>query len=322
MRQLPIYNQESPSSETQLRILRSTARQATESGQQAVTVFLQAPRLNNTIERPITSTLYPRDSINGKPDGYLFEISSQLGCVVGCDFCGCDDIVGSLHPSEVVDQIQILQNSARQFGIENHESNFISFTDGGELFLNPECPEILSAVYNYMPADIKVSSVLPVNLVSQANISYLLDFMENCDHSIRLQVSLYSTDETLRNNSARVPLMSFSELRVLGEQFMSRHPNGRKITLTFTLTEDTHCVPQEILECLPPDTFVIRLHPFKENNLGTGLNTISDDNCRRLAKEFEALGYHTICQIYNPHEIDQLISGGSRSHINNLLSHE
>lgn len=291
---------------TQLEFFRETSvRSANENGDPTILAFLKSPHVDHTIEQPITPRLFPRDKNGG---GYLFELCPQVGCPVGCDFCECGSLRGNLSPQEVVEQIKILQTEAASRGIAIPGPYKIEFTDGGELLLNPQCIDILLAVMQYMPVKIKVSSVLPNLPVLRTNIHEMLKLVETYEPGLNLQASLSSTNPGKRQERMRgkVSLLPFTDIRRLGEEFIQRHPENRKITLTFTLTEDSHCVPEEIVGILPPELFVIRLHPFKPHRKSEMPRMISVGKSTELARRFTDIGYRVIHEILDPVEARQL----------------
>lgn len=281
---------------------------ANANGEHSLTAFLGSPRLNNAKDQPITCTLFPTGT-----GGYLFEVSPQLGCLVGCDFCGCGPLRGNLTPDEVVEQLRILQEEAHRKGIKLDGTNKIEFADGGELLLNPNCIEIIHAVTNYLPVKVKLSTVLPNTKLSRRNLEQTLVFMRDYEPQINFQISLYSTDKTIRQRASGVPLFSFEELRVLGQRAMEAHPTGRKMTLTFTLKSNSHCFPQEIVNILTPDIFVVRLHPYKDNGIERDFETIDEEEYMRLEQEFHYLHYEIIGNPYDQLERHQLTTGGTKA---------
>lgn len=283
--------------------------QGNNAGDLAITEFLATERFG-TQNQPITCTLYPRRRGTGE---YIFEISPQLGCVVKCSFCGCGNFAGNLSPAEIVEQIDILKNDAIQNDIDI-KSPKISFADGGELILNPHCPQILKAVTHNTPADVKVSSTLPDTVLARKNLEAILQFVPTYyseDHNVAFQLSLFSTNPDIRQSSSRIPLMSFDDMRTFGQRWNGQHPINRKITLTFTLTSKSHCVASEIADELPPSLFIIRLHPYRPND--TGLTTVDIEQCRQIESDFLQFGYTVIREVFDEQESNQLITGGTNT---------
>ncbi len=282
------------------RLSEPAIKSANAAGDITVTEHLATGKLGSVVQ-PVTCTLYPRNRGTGE---YLFELSPQLGCVAKCNFCGCGPLRGNLSPEEVVEEIQILKFDAIENGIEIKNPK-VSFADGGELLMNPQCAEILDAVCAEAPgADIKISSVMPDFPVIRRNLKKIIG------RDVAMQISVVQT--------AGVRQFPFEDIRKFAEEYTLNHPRNRKITLTFTLTNDTVCLPSEINSALPPDLFIIRLHPYRPN--GRNLQTIDPVKNRSLAEEFRSLGYKVILEEYDQFELAQLITGGTLSIRNKVES--
>lgn len=256
----------------------------------------------------VTCTWFRNRSCN------IFEISSQIGCRIGCIFCGCGDFKKDLTPDEVLEQIKILQQSGKQAGVPLNEVNKINFTDGGELLFNPHCIDIIHAVTTYLPLKIKISTVMPDAEIVRENLNWIMNFMQHYQPGVVFQISLTSTDEAIRQSASNRELMSFDELRQFGEQWLSSHPLRRKVTLTFTLMSQSHCVPEEIAEVLPPSLFVVRLHGYKPNNV-EGVEPMNSEMRDRLNRKFQKLGYKTIYDDPDDFDNKQLIIGGTKTSV-------
>lgn len=302
------------------------------SGQRSndsIGMLLDLPRLGRTEEaarrQPLVCTLYPR--AKGEV-GYICEVSPQVGCIIGCDFCQCGEFRANLTPAEVAEQIRLLQTAAVEHGIPLEEVNKISFSDGGELLLNSHCMAIMRATVGHLPAEVKVSTVLPDLSLVRRNLAGLMEFARAYAPCMTLQVSLYSTNEEIRRSSAMgfggrrrepIPLFSFDDIRHLGQEWTSNHPQRRKITLTFTLTSQSHVDPCEIVFVLPPELFRIRLHPHKDNN--SGFERLDLSACRELKQRFFDAGYDdTHLDEYCDEDIDQFVDFGTASLVRAVLS--
>lgn len=243
------------------------------------------------VKNPARCTLYSR-----KSGGYLFELSPQLGCVVGCDFCDCGEFRANLTAEEVVGEIKILQHEALDRGISINGPCQIAFTDGGELLLNPRWLEIIEAVTAYFPADIKISTVLPAEECVRRKLRKIFSFMKNYPFQTKLQVSLYSTDPKIRQNASKIPLMSFEEISLWGEEFVRLNPSGRKVTLAFTLTDHSFCWPDDISSILTPENFAIALYPYKKNTKNGDIKPMEEESIRDIADAFRKKYYTVITE--------------------------
>ncbi|MFH0820586.1 MAG: radical SAM protein [Candidatus Peregrinibacteria bacterium] len=297
----------------ELEVVSTKIFQCNERGDRQLVAFLRAPQINHDPSRqPITSTLCPKDNNGG---GTVFELCPQVGCVVRCKFCGCGEFRGNLTPSQVVQQIRILLKEAEKNGIFLPLPHQIDFSDGGELLLNPRCREIFEAVTTRIPASVKISTTLPLPgyPVVEKNLVEILNLIETYRPQVKFQISLSSTNPETRQKNSRVPLFPFERIREIGENILKRHSNHRKTTLTFTLLNDSRIIPKEIVKKLPPDFFVIRLHPYKPNNIDGHVEAMDPQEVKRLDGEFRALGYKTIFETPDFWERDRLRQGGTKS---------
>lgn len=282
---------------------------ANDYGAHSIVLWFQHPEAKGL---PLTSTLYPKR----RESGYLLEISPQQGCSIGCDFCGCGKFQKSLEPEHVMQQIKILRERAQKIGIQDNEIEQINFTDGGELFLNKHCEAILRTILTEEPnINIKVSSVLPKTSLSKKNIDAFLNLVNEYKTRLRLQVSLYSSSETIRTSSTKVPLFPMGEVNSFAEQYYRLVNQARKITTTFTLTNKSICDPNDIINHISPNYSAIRLHPYRSN--GTNNMTISQEKLTELSTLFKSHGYTVITEYYDQHEAEQLEHGGTLTYTYN-----
>lgn len=269
--------------------------------------------VGDTKAHPIVARVLPRDR---QGSGHIFEVSPQLGCVVGCNFCSLSPSKDALHrnltPWQVVDQIKILEAEAerRDFQINPYK---INFTDGGELLLNPYCPDILAEVSRHLRRKIKISTVLPDLPITRTNLGETFDFMRNYEPGLSWQISLSSTNEHGRQQQKRgsVPLYSMYNIKDVCERIKQAYGGIRKATLTFTLTDKSDCNPSEIIDVLPPSLVRPRLHPFKENR--TGEKSMPTEKIEELRQVFVRAGYtDTAVDTLDETEALELTKGMSR----------
>lgn len=281
-------------------------------GEHLLGLHLRSRDLKNTEDQPITCALYPR---GGAHNGYTREVSTQLGCIIGCDFCGCGRFGGSLSPDEVVEQIRLLTLLAASKRVPLSAPLKTSFTDGGEIILNRRCMEILEVMRETPRLPMKISTVFPDLPRARRHLDQILERIREQGLNVLIQISLYSTDETQRQASSRcgVRLSSDQKIRELGQRYLDARSDHRKATLSFTLKDDSHCVPAEIREILPPELFMIRLHPYKRNHVQPPITPMSDVECAALQTEFERLGYKVVRDRYDPIEKGWLNLSGTRA---------
>jgi len=262
-----------------------------QEGDRFITIFVKYPKQKTM--GITTFTLFPRDLSNG---GYMFELSPQIGCSVGCPFCGVPPFERSLTEMEIFEQVIILTREAIRRDITIRGPYKYSFTDGGELLQNRRCLAIVKLLSSALTADFKISSVLPNTQLVKNNIKKLLVFAEKVrgKMTMQLQISMFSTDEKIRRASSKRSLMPSVQIAEMGKQWLEA--TGRKPTLTFTLTDTSHCQADEIVNILPPKLFMVRLFPYKLNGL-SGIKTINPKQLTKITNEFIGAGYKLVpCQ--------------------------
>lgn len=232
-------------------------------------------------------------------NGYLIAPSTQIGCCVKCDFCDMSDLPykADLSAEIILEQISLILNKAIKFGYKVTEKPLkISFVKGGEGLLNKEFPKALELIAENLEIPIKVSTTFPDLHIAHEVYSGIERFASSYSEPTQIQVSLISTNEEFRSKIVRVPLISFAKLGEYGEQWKQNVPNARKINLTFTLTEETPCDPQDIYTVLSPEYFAVRIRDWLPTKPGiqAGLINPSQQKIYETAKKFEDFGYKMI----------------------------
>ncbi len=231
--------------------------------------------------------------------GYLIAPSPQVGCCVKCDFCDMSDLPyrGNLPAEIILEQMALILNRAMKFGYKVLEKPLkISFVKGGECFLNPKFPNALELIAENLALPIKISTIFPDLADAHKIYSEVETFAALYPKTIQMQVSLISTDKDFRQARVKVPLIPFEKLREYGESWQLRVPNPRKATLSFTLTENTPCEPQEIYSILPPEFFAVRIRDWMPTQPGieAGLLSPSERKVHETAAKFRDLGYQLV----------------------------
>ena len=291
---------------TETEVLEVRSRRCNE-GNVVITVFARYKRQKS--DKITTFTLLLRDVRSG---GYAFELSSQIGCPVQCFFCGVQSFERSLTTQEVIEQVALLIQEANKQGVEVRAPRKLSFSDGGELLLNRNCLAIVRQLTDFMEADIKISSVLPKGRIVKRNLEHLLLFKQGFPRTLHLQVSMFSTNELIRQKASKILLLPMAEIAGIGRKWYEA--TGRKPTLTVTLTSNSHCVVNEISEVLSPAFFCARLHPYRSNGV-EGIKTMDRRRLQELAEQFEGSGYNLIIGQFDPSvdRDDSLLFSGTLS---------
>ena len=243
---------------------------------------------------PLACTLYPR--VNG--DGCIFALPSQKGCAVGCSFCSVPKYFGNLNASEIFAIKHHLEAKASSAGVSLAGRHKLSFVKGGELFHNEYLHEILDGIHREH-LDLKISTVFADTKIVRSNIDQFLKFCGDFtrERTVSLQFSALSSTESARRNITRYPLVSFREVKQFAETFFALR--ARKITMSFTATDDLICDPEELAPILPPEYFAVRIYPYKAN--AKLMTPLSDAKCFALERLFGEFGY-TVVPCLNKYE--------------------
>lgn len=280
------------------RILRLAARELKHVKNDAIfdfnSKFLEFPLIVNDQDM-VEGVLCKRYGGNG----YLISPSPQIGCPVKCDFCDMSDLPyrGNLSAEIILEQIALILNRALKFNYPILEKPLkISFVKGGEGLLNPEFPQALELIAENLGVPIKISTTFPD--LEQAHKIYqaIEKFAASYSEVVQIQISLIATNQVFRQARTKTPLISFEALRKYAESWRQNVPHPRKITLTFTLTENTPCDPEEIYQILSPEYFAIRIRDWMPTGpgLSVGLLSPSERKICEVGKKFEEFGYQMI----------------------------
>lgn len=294
---------------TETEVLEVRSRRCNEDGDMIITIFARYRRQKT--RNVTTFTLLPRDMRKG---GYAFDLSSQLGCPVQCSFCGVHPLERDLTMQEVMEQVALLVREANKRGVEIKTPRKLSFSDGGELLLNHNCGQIICQLTTYLAADIKISSVLPQRKVVRSNLEQLSLLKQGFSRTLHLQISMSSTNELIRQQASRISLLTMAEIAEVGQKWYEAM--GRKPTLTFTLTNSSHCLANEVVKVLPSSIFRARLHPYRPNGVQE-VEAVAEKELQRLIRQFEEAGYSLVVGQFDPavESSDSLLFSGTLSFV-------
>jgi 23S rRNA (adenine2503-C2)-methyltransferase len=230
---------------------------------------------------------------------YILALSTQIGCPMKCHFCEVADLPyqRSLTAQELEDEAVILAQRAyaNGFSLEGKPLK-VAFVEMGEPFMNPNLMQGLEKITKIFPASIKISTTFPDHSRAYENAEKIIDFSGSYDKPVQMQISLHSTDEEYRNSVCRFPLAGFKRIAEFGENFKKYAGSPRKVNLSFTLTKQTPCRPEGIIDTLNPEYFAVRLRnmlptePSKRNSL----DQITIEEIAKMENEFRKYGYDII----------------------------
>jgi adenine C2-methylase RlmN of 23S rRNA A2503 and tRNA A37 len=225
----------------------------------------------------------------------IVAISSQIGCPSKCRFCSLGDkkFVRNLEPREMQDQVVLMLQQAKQYGIDIDECpHKVSFSKSGEPLLNRNMVEGLERIEE-LGTSFKVSTLFPKGNLVLDNFHNVAEFASNYNKPVQMQISLISTSQDYREEMAGIRLASFEELRNVSEYWKEKNPDGRKINLSLILTQDTPVDADLASKFFSPELFRFRLRNYVPNQHGmeNNLRPITRERYDETRKSFEDKGY-------------------------------
>ncbi len=254
--------------------------------------FIQFPEK----KEKVAVILFPIRNSNG--NNWTIEVSTQVGCAVGCMFCNLPKFSENLGVKHLKQQVSLVLAVAKKFpdhfNFSNNEKFKLSFTDGGEVLLNSNFSEIVEyAVLGDLFSYLKFSSTLPNAQIVHKNFDRMIEFTEyNPDKRFHMQVSLLASNDEMRKKIAKANLMPVKVVSHYADKF--KQETGRKITLTFTMMQGYSLVnPEEIRNQFSPDSVMIRLYALKSHakNSLIGLQNLDESIALSLSDELNSLGF-------------------------------
>ncbi len=225
----------------------------------------------------------------------IIDISTQIGCPAQCSFCVLEkeQFIRNLSAKEIYEQAILMLKQAKQYGMDiDGIKHKVTIANTGEPLFNNEVVDALKLISD-LSVSFKISTIFPAAKKCKQNFEKIASFASNYAEPVQIQVSLLSTDENQRNQIAGIPVASFKELRNAADYWRNINPNGRKINLTFTLTNDTCCCVDDVYQLFPPELFKFRFRPciVTTNAKENGLLGIDTTKFERIRTDFQEKGY-------------------------------
>jgi hypothetical protein len=235
-----------------------------------------------------------------KPKG-IVVISSQASCPLSCHFCelGRERFGRNLNGWELAAQLHFMRDELRRQGIYlQHIPTKLTVANSGEPLLNSDLIGHLGGLSHGFQS-VKVSTVLPDLPIAWANLQKLALKAQSPGFSnrqpIQLQISLISTDESVRFAEGGPRLAGFEAIRFAAETWIPGrllYP-VRKVNLSLLVTRDMPCDASEAIKHFPPELFRFRLREYVPTANGSW-NRIEPPEPGRFAEivaDFAAHGY-------------------------------
>jgi adenine C2-methylase RlmN of 23S rRNA A2503 and tRNA A37 len=228
-------------------------------------------------------------------DKYILAVATQIGCKIRCkDICHVPQYRRSLSSNEISDQVKQLQRVVQLNKLDWYPDLKIVLVKEGEPLLNEHLSEILSQLGTDYFLPIKISTSFPHSTESlvENNINSLIDFARAYPPGVQLQISLGSTNMAYRERLTIHPTASFERISELGKDWnrlVNNNPSGcnKRISLSFTLYEETPCQREDIENLLPPENFAVRFRDALNDNAPNNMTHLSEKRFQELNSVFQ-----------------------------------
>jgi len=227
----------------------------------------------------------------------IINISPAVGCPVGCNFCELTNPGRALTSEEMVSQIFVMTSLAQD--IDNLDLNRqqlkINIAKTGDPIFNGAVIEALEKTVSYFPsASFKYSTSMPDTRFLTERIRDLAVFAR--DHkngSTQLQISLISTNEKYRRESAKAKLASLISIRQAVDTWHSINPLGRTPNCSLIIGENTPCNPLDVINVLPPNLIRFRIRKIvsTEHSKRSEIHEASEERICEIVRQFRDAGY-------------------------------
>lgn len=270
---------------------------ATTSNEAIATVYVGETESGKTIE--FVESLQPPLPLDKK---WVLIVSTLDGCPAACKFCDAGDhYKGKLSKDDIFDQIDYMVLRRFPDRTIKSEKFKIQFARMGEPALNPAVLDVLRELplrYNAPGLLPSLSTIAPKGCESFLESAIQIK-NELYPNSFQMQFSIHSTDEAQRNELMPIKKLSFKDMAMYGDKFISA--NNRKVTLNFAYTKQNIVEPKTLLEFFNPDNYLIKITPLNptvkanQNGLECGLQTENDELI--ISNAFNECGYETLISI-------------------------
>lgn len=249
----------------------------------------------------------------------VFGLSTLVGCPVRCAVCDAGGgYLGRLTAAELLGQLDFLMRETVPEGTAVPEEVHVELTRMGEPSFNRGVLEFLAALPGrYGPTRIMplLSSVGPARTESFFEALLELKRRRYTHGDLRLQFSLYTTDEVLRRTMVPVKCLSFAELAEWGRRYVEVTPARSvepseptapfarasldpKVLLNFPLTRELPVDVGVLRRCFEPMAFEVKLSPLNASGAaaGSGFTCLTEEpgKVEALAGAMRAAGYAVV----------------------------
>ncbi len=233
----------------------------------------------------------------GEKPKAIINISTAVGCPVGCNFCELTEAGRNLTPGEMVHQVKIMGRlTARYDGFNPFTQPLkVNFAKTGEPVFNPAMVRTMEDIAeNFSGVSFKYSTSAPNAAFLKARILEVARFAhEYKAGTVQLTLSLISTNEEFRRKSAKAGLAPLPRVREIIEAWRNANPDGRIPNCSLLVGDGTPCNPDEIKDILPSGlaNFRIRAIVPNEHTQLVGIQKAGENKIESIVARFRDAGY-------------------------------
>lgn len=270
--------------------------------------------------------------INGVPHGgllpledkWVITISTQYGCSMGCTFCDVPK-VGPGRNATIKDMVeQVLAGIALHPEVRKTKRLNLHFARMGEPTLNQNVLEAAYVLSDLMEAigfgfHPVISTMMPINHRYLTHfLTSWLRFKNRCPSDAGLQISINTTDESLRTLQFGNNALSLFAISELMESLIgSTGLTGRKIALNFALHPDYPIDAKRLVELFNPEFFLCKITPMHATTACDTNELLTPEGYehyipyKETEERLKAVGYDVIVFIPSKEEDESLITCGN-----------
>ena len=241
-----------------------------------------------------------------RQEKWVLIVSTLFGCPVGCLMCDAGgNYQGKLSKEEIFWQIDYLITSRFPDKIVQCKKLKIQFARMGDPAFNIAVLEVLKE----LPQRYEYNNMIPcISTVAPVGCNYFFAELLRLKNKLysngafRMQFSIHTTDNTMRDKMIPIKKRSFSQIAAYGTQFYA--DGDKKIALNFALAKDAPLCPDELRKYFDPKIFIIKLTPVNPtiasmaNNIKSYfVNGAVDEDSDKLVKRLQLAGYDVIVSI-------------------------
>lgn len=252
-------------------------------------------------------------------DKWVFSISTQYGCSMGCKFCDVPKVGPGTNATLHDMQQQVLLGLKTHPEVTYSNRLNIHYARMGEPTFNPAVLEHARWMKEHLDPEFNVHPVLTTMCPSgnewlKTMLHAWMRMKNRVYHgNAGLQLSINSTDEGERDRMFSRNALSLADISKMCEGMV---PIGRKITLNFPVCEWT-IEPSVLLKYFDPERFLIKLTPMHvtDSSQRAGYETEGDytavEPYEKIAENIKAHGYDVIIFIASREEDFGFITCGN-----------